>query len=301
MIAQSDANNCRRSRCSIHLHITQRHRRIPVKKPTAKSLILDLLLASKGRPISAKQAITACGIFDISVNNTRVALVRLSAEGLIEAAGRALYQLTEDAHKLADHVASWRSRSLAIRPWSGGYIMVQADKLPRNEAKQQRTRDRALLMLGFRPLNQQLYIRPDNIETCVADVRQSLYRLGLEQSAPVFFASEFDTELEGRIKGLWKIEEIEKNYAHLQKKMSTWIQRHHLLEPEVAARESFLLGGAAIKHVLYDPFLPEQWTDTQARREFLNVVQELDQTGQEIWLKYWESLDLRPASADALE
>ncbi|WP_329670305.1 PaaX family transcriptional regulator C-terminal domain-containing protein [Limnobacter sp.] len=272
-----------------------------MKKPTAKSLILDLLLASKGRPISAKQAITACGIFDISVNNTRVALVRLSAEGLIEAAGRALYQLTEDAHTLADHVASWRSRSLAIRPWTGGYIMVQADKLPRNEAKQQRTRDRALLMLGFRPLNEQLYIRPDNIETCVADVRESLYRLGLEKTAPVFFASEFDSELESRIKGLWNITEIERNYAHFQKKMSTWIQRHHELEPEVAARESFLLGGAAIKHVLYDPRLPEQWTDTRARAEFLNVVQELDQTGQDIWLKYWESLDLKTASVEALE
>lgn len=77
-----------------------------MRKPTAKSLILDLLLASKGRPLSAKQAIAACGIFDISVNNTRVALVRLSAEGLIESAGRALYQLTDDAHTLADDVAA---------------------------------------------------------------------------------------------------------------------------------------------------------------------------------------------------
>ncbi|WP_105027997.1 hypothetical protein [Limnobacter sp. SAORIC-690] len=88
-----------------------------MRKPTAKSLILDLLLASKGRPLSAKQAIAACGIFDISVNNTRVALVRLSAEGLIESAGRALYQLTDDAHTLADDVAAWRTRSTRVRPW----------------------------------------------------------------------------------------------------------------------------------------------------------------------------------------
>jgi phenylacetic acid degradation operon negative regulatory protein len=262
-----------------------------VRKPTAKSLILDLLLASKGRPLSAKQAIAACGIFDISVNNTRVALVRLSAEGLIESAGRALYQLTDDAHTLADDVAAWRTRSTRVRQWDGSYIVVQADKLSRSEAKQQRARARSLLMLGFQPLNEHLFIRPNNIEDNLETVRVRLYKLGLEKEAPVFQASGFDSTTEQRIATLWQPRELEQNYQQLEKKMRTWLDRFHALEPEVAARESFLLGGTAIKHVVYDPFLPDEWVDVQARKQFLNAVDEVDQAGMRIWNSMWENAE----------
>lgn len=262
-----------------------------MRKPTAKSLILDLLLASKGRPLSAKQAIAACGIFDISVNNTRVALVRLSAEGLIESAGRALYQLTDDAHTLADDVAAWRTRSTRVRPWDGSYIVVQADKLSRNEAKQQRARARALLMLGFQPLNEHLFIRPNNIEDTLQAVRNRLYKLGLEKDAPVFEARGFDTDTESRIAKLWHAKELETNYTQLEKKMRTWLDRSGSLEPEVAARESFLLGGTAIKHVVYDPFLPAEWVNVQARERFLSAVDEVDQAGMRIWGGLWASME----------
>lgn len=262
-----------------------------MRKPTAKSLILDLLLASKGRPLSAKQAIAACGIFDISVNNTRVALVRLSAEGLIESAGRALYQLTDDAHTLADDVAAWRTRSTRVRPWDGSYIVVQAEKLSRSEAKQQRARARALLMLGFQPLNEHLFIRPNNIEDTLQSVRDRLYKLGLEKDAPVFEARDFDLDLQRRIATLWNPRELETNYAQLEKKMRTWLERSGSLEPEVAARESFLLGGTAIKHVVYDPFLPAEWVNVQARERFLGAVDEVDQAGMRIWSGLWASME----------
>jgi len=262
-----------------------------VRKPTAKRLILDLLLAAKGRPLSAKQAIAACGIFDISVNNTRVALVRLSAEGLIESAGRALYQLTDDAHTLADDVAAWRTRGKRVRAWDGSYIVVQADKLARSEAKQQRARARALLMLGFQPLNEHLFIRPNNIEDSLGGVRSRLYKLGLEKEAPVFGAVEFDTITQERILTLWKPAELEANYTQLEKKMKVWLDRHTTLEPEVAARESFLLGGTAIKHVVYDPFLPDEWVDAQARERFLSAVDEVDRAGMRIWTGLWENLE----------
>lgn len=259
-----------------------------MRKPTAKSLILDLLLANQGKPISAKQAIAACAIFDISVNNTRVALVRLSAEGLVESAGRALYQLTDDAHTLADDVATWRTRSKRVRPWDGTYIVVQAEKLSRNEARQQRARARALLMLGFQPLNEHLFIRPNNVEDKLDAVRKRLYKLGLEKEAPVFSANQFDLETSKRIVKLWNPRELENNYNLLEKKIRTWLERHTSLEVEVAARESFLLGGTAIKHVVYDPFLPEDWLDTKARDRFLAAVDELDKVGMSIWTRLWQ-------------
>ncbi|HEY1059933.1 MAG TPA: PaaX family transcriptional regulator C-terminal domain-containing protein [Limnobacter sp.] len=260
-----------------------------MRKPTAKSLILDLLLANQGQPISAKQAIAACGIFDISVNNTRVALVRLSAEGLVESAGRAMYQLTEDAHTLADDVATWRTRSKRIRAWDGTFIVVQAEKLSRNEAKQQRARARALLMLGFQPLNEHLFIRPNNIEDSLEAVRKRLYKLGLEKDAPVFGAQQFDTDTAKRITKLWNPRELEQTYSAQTKKIRTWLDRYQDLETEEAARESFLMGGAAIKHVVYDPFLPSEWLDTAARDVFLATVDELDRVGMGIWTALWQS------------
>lgn len=290
MIAQTSDHICALRLPCIHFRFALKEQ-LPVRKPTAKSLILDLLLASKGRPLSAKQAIAACSIFDISVNNTRVALVRLSAEGLIESAGRALYQLTDDAHALADDVAAWRTRSKRVRPWDGSYIVVQADKLSRSEAKQQRARARALLMLGFQPLNEHLFIRPNNIEDTLQAVRLRLYKLGLEKEAPVFEGRDFDADLQGRIATLWNPHELESNYAQLEKKMRTWLNRFELLEPEVAARESFLLGGTAIKHVVYDPFLPAEWVDVESRERFLSAVDEVDQAGMRIWSGLWASME----------
>ena len=225
------------------------------------------------------------------MNNTRVALVRLSAEGLIESAGRALYQLTDDAHTLADDVAAWRTRSTRVRPWDGSYIVVQAEKLSRSEAKQQRARARALLMLGFQPLNEHLFIRPNNIEDTLQSVRDRLYKLGLEKDAPVFEARDFDSDLQRRIATLWNPRELETNYAQLEKKMRTWLDRSGTLEPEVAARESFLLGGTAIKHVVYDPFLPAEWVNVQARERFLSAVDEVDQAGMRIWSGLWASME----------
>lgn len=262
-----------------------------MRKPTAKSLILDLLLASRDRPLSARQAIAACGIFDISINNTRVALVRLSAEGLIESAGRAMYQLSKDAHTLADDVAMWRSRSRRVRPWDGSFIAVQADKLSRTEVRQQRTRDRALLMLGFQPLNEHLFIRPNNIEDTIATVRARLYKLGLEKDAPVFEARNFDHLTQQQITALWNPRALESNYTQLEKTMQIWLNNVRDQEPEVAARESFILGSAAIKHVIYDPFLPEEWINTAARTRFLKAVNEVDRTGIQIWHALWESMD----------
>lgn len=258
-----------------------------MRKPTAKRLILDLLLANHGKPLSAKQAIAACGIFDISVNNTRVALVRLASEGLIESAGRALYQLTDDAHTLADDVATWRTRSKRVRPWNGSFIAVQADKLTRSEAKQQRARARALLMLGFQALNPHLFVRPNNIEENLDAVRQRLYKLGLERTAPVFVADSFDNATLAHISTLWAPTDLENNYRTLEKKIRAWLERYPTIEVEEAARESFLLGGTAIKHVVYDPFLPEQWVNYKARENFLKAVHDLDKAGLKVWQQLW--------------
>ena len=57
----------------------------------------------------------------------------------------------------------------------------------------------------------------------------------------------------------------------------------HSLEPEVAARESYLLGNDAIRQLVFDPLLPEPLVDVTERRAFTDTVVAFDQAGHRIW------------------
>jgi len=250
--------------------------------PKPRHLILDLLLAS-GTTLTVREAITACGLFGISENSVRVALVRLSADGLIEAAGRGSYCLSDSAHELADDVATWRTAEQRVRPWHGGWIAVHCAGLGRSDRAALRRRTRALAMLGFRELEAGLYLRPDNIEDGIDTVRRRLLTLGLEQDAAVFVATAFDAAREAAIRRLWDGKALNTAYRKLRAQLEDWLARSDALEPEVAAREAFLLGGKAIRQVVYDPLLPAPLVDVEARHAFVDCVRGFDQAGQVIW------------------
>ena len=252
-------------------------------KPKAKNLILDLLLARDGEALAAKECIAACALFGISANNVRVALARLSAEGLIEASERGSYVLSAAAHELADEVATWRSAEQRVRKWHGGYLAVHCGNLGRSNRAALKARERALKMLGFRELEYGLYLRPDNLGDGVAGVRERLGKLGLQGEASVFEASGFDAAREARIRKLWDGKALNASYRKLTQQLEDWMARASKLEPEAAARESFLLGGKAIREVVYDPLLPAPFVDTDARRTFVEAVHRYDQFGKAIW------------------
>lgn len=252
-------------------------------KLTARRLILGLLLASEEEPLSARDFIAACRLFDISENNVRVALVRLSAEGLIEAAERGSYVLSESAHQLTDEVSAWRRAEERLRPWHGGYLAVHCGALGRSDRTALRRRNRALQMLGFRELERGLFVRPDNIEDHVEMVRQRLRTLGLEKEASVFVAQDFSADREARIRSLWDGKALTATYKQFRTKLEDWMKRAIKLEPEVAARESYLLGAKAIREVVFDPLLPEPFVDAEARSAFIETVRRFDRFGQDIW------------------
>ena len=109
--------------------------------PTPRKLILNLLLAAEGTPLSAADAVRACGFFGIRENSVRVALVRLSAEGLLTSAGRGAYQLGPGALNLAHVLASWRQAESLVRDWQGGWIMVSTGMLGRSNRTALRQRE----------------------------------------------------------------------------------------------------------------------------------------------------------------
>lgn len=262
-------------------------------KPNPRHLVLNLLQAADGEALTARDAVASCGLFGIRENSVRVALVRLASEGLIEAAGRGAYRLGPNAAGLSAEVATWRTAETRVRDWNGGWIAVHVGGLGRSDRTALRARDRALQMLGLRELDRGLFVRPDNLVGGVEAVRERLHKLGLDAGAAVFIASGFDETREARARALWDGKVLTTSYRAMRKKLEYWLARAGTLAPEVAARESFLLGNAAIRQLVFDPLLPAPLVDVEERRAFVEVVMRYDDVGHAIW----RNLELLPQIA----
>ena len=263
-------------------------------KVNPKNLILDLMLAVGDKPMTARNAILACSLFRISENSLRVTLARLSAAGLIEMVGRGAYRLGPAARDLAGEVATWRSAETRLRPWRGGYIVVHSGALGRSDRMALQRCERALQMQGFRPFERGLHIRPNNIEPHIDDVRERLYKLGLDREAAVFLADGLDPAREARVHQLWDGAALTQTYRQLRVQLEDWLAGANGLALEAAARESFFLGGSAIRQLVFDPLLPEPFIDAAERHAFIQTVHRFDEAGRAIWNRFFASIAETP-------
>ena len=268
-------------------------------KPTAKRLILGLLLAREGAPLGVREAIAACELFSITENNVRVALVRLASEGKIESRGRGAYGLGPAAQTTASEVTHWHEAEQRLQDWTGAYICIHTGALGRSDRKALRQRERALTMLGLRELERGLYLRPDNLSGGVSEVRRRLTSLGLEVEAAIFIAHDFDPQRQQRIADLWDCDALNALYRNQQQRLQDWMAHCAELELEVAAREAYMMGGNAIRQLVFDPWLPEPMVDAEARHHFLQTVKQFDETGKAIWARLGETNHAMPMAAAA--
>lgn len=262
----------------------------PASKVTPKHLVLDLLLAVGETALTARDAISAAALFGITENSLRVTLARLSASSLIEASERGTYRLGQAATSLADDVASWRTAEQRLRAWQGDYIAVHSAALARSDRVATRQRERALQMLGFRELLNGLHVRPNNLERDLSAVRERLRALGLDRRAAVFLASDFDSALQHDLPRLWDSGALNTSYQARRLELLEWLERADRLDIADAARESFLLGGQAIRQIVYDPMLPEPLVDTAQRHAFIETVHQFDAVGRTIWARFFEAV-----------
>ena len=262
-------------------------------KPNTRHLLLDLMLATDDNTLSVQHAITAGRLFGISENSVRVTLARLVSDGLIDTPERGLYALSSQAHGLADDIATWRSAERRTRRWTGAYIAVYCGTLGRSDRAELRRRQRSLGMLGFAEFERDFFLRPDNIERDIDAVRERLHRLGLERQASVFLADAFDPATRARIGELWNASALEAKYRKLTRKLDGWVATHRDMPSDRSARQSFEIGGDAIRQVIYDPLLPEPLVDVDTRSAFFASVRQLDRVGRSCWQRFFhEHTDL---------
>ena len=268
-------------------------------KPTPKRLILNLLTAADGQPLSARNAVAACALFGVKENSVRVTLARLSAEGLIEARGRGLYGLTPHAASLAADISDWRRAEQRLCNWQGGWVAVYCGALGRSDRTALRQRERALEMNGLRELEKGIYVRPDNLAGGAPALRERLHTLGLEPEAMVCRLDELDDTRTQHARQLWPVARLEKQYRTMTERLEQWLARSDELEPEVAARESFLIGDAAIRQLVFDPLLPDALIDQRARHAFIESLLRFDAAGHRIWSVLYQATVQVSAGADS--
>jgi phenylacetic acid degradation operon negative regulatory protein len=252
-------------------------------RPTAKSLILDLLstLGRKSAPVRA--LVEAAGLFGIEGNNVRVTLARLLADGLVDRDERGLYRPGPGASAVNDQIRSWRRLEERLRRWDGGWVGVHTGGLVRGDAGRRRRRERALRFLGFRTLAPGLELRPDNLAGGVTAVRQQLSGLGLEPGAPVLRLSELDATTEQRARDLWDAAALATSYRDWVARIEASAERLPRLPRGEAMVESFTLGGDAIRQLVLDPLLPEPIVPARERRALVSAMRRYDALGRRIW------------------
>lgn len=266
----------------------------------ARSLILKLLTVVESGVLTVAETVRAGALFNISENNSRVALARLTRSGLVESIGRGSYRLGSKGYKLGANVAAWKSIEDQLMDWDGSWIAVATGSLPRSNRKALRARDRALSMLGMREVDAALFIRPNNFRGGVCAVRKRLVDLGLSEKATVFVASEFDITHQQKAMNLWKEKASVETYLEHAARLNIWMSNMKNLPLQTAARESYLLGDEAIHRIVFDPMLPAPFVDENARYEFIESMKRFDDRGKQIWAKFLNETNPDPYSIGSL-
>jgi phenylacetic acid degradation operon negative regulatory protein len=259
-----------------------------IRKPTARHLLLNLLLAAEHEVLGAAEAVQACELFGISGNAARVALVRLARADLIESTERGEYRLGSQGRALGSDVATWRQSRSPTRAWDGGWIAVLTAGHARSDRKALRRRERALALVGMRELDPGLYVRPDNFATGVEGTRERLHALGLDQPMSVFVARGFDAQREARARRLWSKAALERAYRETTSNLERSRPRLDSISPRAAALEAFLLGDRAVRQLVFDPLLPEPLISIELRERFFEAVRRYDAAGVRVWRRFVE-------------
>lgn len=253
-----------------------------------KHLILNLLMEADA-PMSTQMFVQICAMFDITANSTRVSLARLSSDNMIQTSGRSLYRLGPGASRLAEDLAQWRTLEDKVCEWDGAWIAAFIGNLGRADRTALRRRTRILKLAGFEELETGLLVRPHNLVGGADQLRERLHYLGLEPQAMVFTLGDLEVAAQQRALQLWDTDELNRHYVEGAAEMERWMASADQLAPEVAARESFLIGDQTLRCIAYDPMLPKEMIDVTARRHYVETMVRYDQVGKAVWQQLYQT------------
>jgi len=255
-------------------------------KLNARHLVLDLLYASKNSTLTIKRILAAAELLGISDNGIRVAVARLNQENFIQAVERGVYQLLEKKFDTSFISLNKHPDMQTATTWNGKYVLVYTGTLGRVDRTALYKREKALRYYGFQELEQNVFIRPDNLTLNLSPLKTAAIQFGLDPDARFFQVSQLESETE--IRDLWDIEELHQTYHAVQHDINDWFENYQNLTLAEAAKSAFYLGKSALFSLRADPLLPAEWIDTDARQQFELAVRKIEKQGQLLWQHYFK-------------
>jgi phenylacetic acid degradation operon negative regulatory protein len=288
-----------------------RNRNIEIMKPTAKSLILDLLASVKQGSMPVRALVEAGALFGIAENNVRVALARAYTANLVVRDERGAYRLGERSEALSRRTVGWRDLTSQVRAWDGHWVAVLVGSAASRSAGRPQTdtsrrrHQQALDVLGFRNLEPGLAVRPDNLEGGVATIRDRLVRLELPSTAPhgarvgplVFGIRDLDPMADLRARNLWDAAVLVEAYENSRREIHASEARIQTMTTADAMVESFLIGGTVLRQIVFDPLLPDAIVPSSARTALVTTMESYEDLARRSWSEFLErfgATELRP-------
>lgn len=257
--------------------------------PTPKRLVLSLLSAPDMPEITVRQCTRWGELFGLDAAAVRVAVGRLVRAGLLRSVRRGVYAIGPRGESLVATARGWRRAEERLARWEGDWILVYTAQLGRSDRSALRGRERAMRLEGMQPLRPDLWCRPANYREPLAQTRQRLCTLGLEETATVLRAAVVLPDSPSDIAALWPTQALERDYRRFTSALKSSATRLRRAPLAAAARESFLLGQAVIRRINSDPLLPDEFIDTAARRKLIETMQAYDDQGRDIWSHFRSS------------
>lgn len=276
-------------------------------RPTAKSVILDLLSTLRAGAMPVRALVAAGALFEITENAMRVELARLGTRGLVERDEGGQYRLAARAAAVQSRVVAWGRLEERTTAWSGAWVGVHTGSLPRSDRTAARRRERAFALLGFRELDSGLWIRPDNLRGGIPEIRRQLDALGFGEGAIAFAMAGLDAATDARARALWDAAGLRADYRTMRAALVKSERNIADLPAERAMAETFLLGGRAIRQLVLDPLLPEPILPASERRALVEALRRYDRVGRDCWRRFMRGhgapsrrlpVDIRLASSD---
>ncbi|WP_215908805.1 hypothetical protein [Phreatobacter stygius] len=253
---------------------------------SARAVILDLLSTDRAATYSVADLIRAGAVFGIGPAGVRTAITRLKADQRLRQEARGLYAIGPEGEPLQHRILGWRTVPARRREWNGEWLIALAGPRERADRTVWRRTMRALELEGFVEAETNLWVRPDNLDEGAAGVRDRLGELDHAPSLLVVAASGLDTVRRRRFGLLWDGKAIAVGHRRLSLALDRSRVRLDGAELQVAAAETLTLGRQAVRRIVRDPLLPDEFCSPDALTGLIAAMDLYDQFGKAVWRRY---------------
>lgn len=248
-----------------------------------RNIILDLMGVSHPQPLEAGYVNLISDVFNIPVNNLRVALTRLVAKGMLDNTQRGVYWLSPKAMARNEFTRRWKQPQCVEGRWDGSWLGCHLSKGSNRSVRAKSLN--ALSWFGFKPGLDHVWVRPNNLLHDAPALLPMLKDLGLESESHVFSMGDIEPTLAKRWSTLWPVDALDQSYRELNQRLLNSHQKLDQTPLKGSLLESCVLGSEAIHCLATDPQLPVEIRPENGYETLRKTMVDYDLAGRKIWLK----------------